>query len=472
MENFASRLLETASAVCGVAASAEDFDVLSDERLIELQSAIAACDRSLDAYRSHAARQLARRSRRELGHAGLAARHGFASPEAMIETVAQVSGRQAARLVAIGRLMDETDAAQRLLADGGDVGDGEPAGAIWEEPIIAALENGKLSVECADALRRGLGLPTEHISADTLRGLAERVLATDGGLSADKLYRAARTERNLADLSGINARQQEMYSRGGLRIFPRPDGMWRMTADLDPEAAAELTSVLDPLTSPRRGGPRFIDPRDVARARRIVDDPRATERIALDGLLELLRLGVNVDQGRLHGAVRPVVKIVVTRDSLDTGSGFAIIENNGEVVAIETAERTLCSGDSIELTVAPDGSPLDLGRSARLFSRRQREALAVRDGGCMWTDCTKPPSWTEAHHVDHWKRDHGKTDIADGVLLCKYHHLELHNNHWEIEKRGNEFWLIPPPTVDAARTPALLRSKSALMQGLRRRSAG
>jgi hypothetical protein len=472
MENFASRLLKTASAVSGVAASAEDFDELSDERLIELQGAIAACDRSLDAYRSHAARQLAHRSKRELGHAGLAARNGFASPEAMIETVAQVSGRQAARLVAIGRLMDETDVARRLLADGGEASDGEPAGVVWEAPIIEALENGELSVECADALRRGLGSPTEQISADTLRGLAEQVLAADSGLSADRLYKAARTERDLADLDGIRAREQEMYARGGLRIFPRPDGMWRMTADLDPEAAAELTSVLDPLTSPRRGGPRFVDPHDVARARRIVDDPRTTERIALDGLLELLRLGVNADHGRLHGAIRPVVKIVVTQDSLDTGSGLAIIENNGEVVSIETAERALCSGDSIELTVAPDGSPLDLGRSARLFSRRQREALGARDGGCMWTDCTKPPSWTEAHHVDHWKRDHGKTDIADGVLLCKYHHLELHNNHWEIERRGNEFWLIPPPTIDSARTPTLLRSKSVLMHELRRRNVG
>lgn len=471
MENFASRLLETAAAVSRIASSAEDFNGLSDERLLELQRAVAACDRGLDAYRSHAARQLARRSKRELGHAGLASRHGFASPEAMIETMAQVSGRQAARLVAIGRLMDETDAARRL-AEGGDAGDGTPAGVVWEAPIIEALENGELSVECADALRRGLGSPNEQISADTLRELAERVLVAQGGASADRLYKAARTERDLADLDGIKARQQEMYERGGLRVYPRPDGMWRMTADLDPEAAAELTSVLDPLTSPRRGGPRFVDPDGIARARRIVDDPRTTERIALDGLLELLRLGVNADHGKLHGAIRPVVKIVITQDSLDTGSGLAIIENNGEIVPIETAERALCAGDSIELTVAPDGTPLDLGRRARLFSGRQREALAVRDGGCMWTDCTKPPSWTEAHHVEHWKRDHGKTDVRDGVLLCKYHHLELHNNHWEIERRGSEFWLIPPPTIDTTRTPMLLQRKSVLTQELRRRNAG
>jgi hypothetical protein len=472
MESFSSRLLETAAAVSRIAASAEDFDGLSDERLIELQRAIAACDRGLDAYRSHVARQLARRSTRELGHAGLASRHGFASPEAMIETMAQVSGRQAARLVTLGRLIDETDVARRLLDEGGAAADRASARVVWEAPIVEALESGELSVECADALRRGLGSPTERVSADMLRGLAERVLTAHGGVSADRLYKAARIERDLADLDGVKARQQQLYERGGLRVYPRPDGMWRMTADLDPEAAAELTSVLDPLTSSRRGGPRFIDPEGVARARRIVDDPRTTERIALDGLLELLRLGVNADHGTLHGAIRPVVKIVVTQESLDAGSGLAIIENTGEIIPIETAERALCSGDSIDVTVAPDGTPLDLGRGARLFSRRQRDALAVRDGGCMWTDCTKPPAWTEAHHVNHWKRDHGKTDLRDGVLLCRYHHLELHNNHWEIQRRGSEFWLIPPPTIDTARTPTLLQSKSVLTQDLRRRNAG
>lgn len=98
-------------------------------------------------------------------------------------------------------------------------------------------------------------------------------------------------ERDLLDLEGIQARQQELYDRGGIRFFPKPDGMWQLTGQLDPESAAILSTALDPYTSPRRSGPRFINPDDIARAQAIVDDTRTTERLALGGLLELVKLG-------------------------------------------------------------------------------------------------------------------------------------------------------------------------------------
>lgn len=482
MENLASRLLETVSAVTAAASCAEDFDTLSDPQLLGLQEALAECDRRLDVYRSHAARQVARRSRRELGHAGLAARNGFASPEALIQAVTKVTGGQAARLMSIGRLLDETNAAKQFLDDNVDDVDGASVAMPWEAPIVEAVSAGTLSVDCADALRRGLGQPNEQVTAEHLRHLAEGVLATGAGLSADRLFKVARNERDLADLEGIKARQQELYDRGGLRIFPRPDGMWRMTADLDPEAAVQLTSALDPLTSPRRGGPRFTSPGDIERAQRIIDDPRSTDRIALDGFLELIRLGVNADSGRLYGSVRPVVKIVVTQDDLSAEAGVALVEHSGQVVTADTAARILCNGDTALLTMDREGNPLDLGRTRRLFTGKQRDALAVRDGGCVWFDCEKPPSWTEAHHIEHWKRDHGKTDVRDGVLLCKFHHLQLHNNHWEIERRGDEYWLHAPTNANdvsnASNTgnngfdsPVRLPSKSVFMKHLRRRNA-
>ncbi len=153
--------------------------------------------------------------------------------------------------------------------------------------------------------------------------------------------------------------------------------------------------------------------------------------------------------------------------------GLAIVENNGQIVSTETADRAMCNGDSVELTVTSGGIPLDLGRTRRFFSGRQREALAVRDGGCLWPDCDKPPSWTEAHHIRQWKRDHGKTNLVDGVLLCRYHHLTLHNNHWEITRRRDGYWLVPPPGGQRTpRDPVLLRSKSPLIERLGRRDVG
>ncbi|MHB1172406.1 MAG: HNH endonuclease signature motif containing protein, partial [Lacisediminihabitans sp.] len=49
------------------------------------------------------------------------------------------------------------------------------------------------------------------------------------------------------------------------------------------------------------------------------------------------------------------------------------------------------------------------------FNRKQRVALAARDGGCRRPGCERPPSWTEAHHIQHWVRDHRRTDLANGT---------------------------------------------------------
>jgi hypothetical protein len=77
----------------------------------------------------------------------------------------------------------------------------------------------------------------------------------------------------------------------------------------------------------------------------------------------------------------------------------------------------------------------------------------------------------EAHHILFWARDKGRTDVADGILLCKFHHLLMHNNHWEIERVGSDYFLIPPVSVDPARTPRRMPSKSAAMRDLARELA-
>ena len=96
MNNLATALLDTASVVTGFGACAEDFDRLSDEQVVAFNQAIAECERRLGSYKTHAAGQLARRSRRDLGHSGLAARNGFSSPEKMLQEVTKSSGREAA----------------------------------------------------------------------------------------------------------------------------------------------------------------------------------------------------------------------------------------------------------------------------------------------------------------------------------------------------------------------------------------
>src|SRR5690606_28461724 len=92
-------------------------------------------------------------------------------------------------------------------------------------------------------------------------------------------------------------------------------------------------------------------------------------------------------------------------------------------------------------------------------------------GGCQMPDCDRPPSYTEAHHIHEWVADGGRTDIADGILLCRYCHMLIHTNGWKIIREGTEYFAVPPPAIDRERQPIPLPSKSPLARARRRRKA-
>jgi hypothetical protein len=73
--------------------------------------------------------------------------------------------------------------------------------------------------------------------------------------------------------------------------------------------------------------------------------------------------------------------------------------------------------------------------------------------------------------VEQWVRDGGSTNVADGILLCRHHHLLIHNNGWEITRKGSDYWLVPPPDIDPAQSPIPMPSKSSAARDLARESA-
>jgi hypothetical protein len=49
----------------------------------------------------------------------------------------------------------------------------------------------------------------------------------------------------------------------------------------------------------------------------------------------------------------------------------------------------------------------------------------------------------------------------------------IHNNHWRIERRGADYFLIPPREQDPKQVPIEMPSKSAALSDLyRRKRAG
>jgi hypothetical protein len=316
------------------------------------------------------------------------------------------------------------------------------------------------------------------VSDESLAAASEQRLAEADGASADHLLRRARQVRDQLDAEGIARRERERQDARSVTRWIRRDGLYQVSAVLDPENGRAVFAAFDAILGPRRGGPRFVDPVEKKRACAIIEDPRTDAQLAADALVDMIRVATHASTSTIFGRNRPTVRVIVAETALGACHGSAdtspsttspahgYIEGVLDPISIETVERHLCDTGSVGVMFDDDGQCVNVGRDRRLFTERQRIGLAVRDGGCLFGDCDRPASWCEAHHLKQWARDHGKTDIADGVLLCRFHHLLVHNNHWEIVRDGATYWLRPPPGADPTRRLIALSSKSRVMAEL------
>jgi hypothetical protein len=370
----------------------------------------------------------------------------------------------------------------------------------WHAPISQAVNNGTISIDAAHALRRGLGDIDTVVTGAVLADALTQLLADAQTMNVDRLLKAARQTRDALDEAGIRVREQKAWDDRYLRIWTLDTGQVRVDGLFPPEQGEFIKSTFDSFTSPRRGGVRFVDTERAAWAKRVKDDPRTTAQITCDGFFDLLKAGTTINPDEMLGGRRPAVQLITTvtpvarpaaaaepaeptapaapgrperpaatgsppePDRSDAGAGspepddiligltgqasHGYIEGNTAPISPETIERLICDSGTVEIRFDEHNRPLDLGREQRLFNRAQRRAMAARDGGCMWPGCDRPPAFTEAHHLEHWLRDIGRTDIDQGILLCHAHHMLLHNQRWQIFENTGRYWLRPPATID------------------------
>ncbi|WP_349899587.1 HNH endonuclease signature motif containing protein [Parafrigoribacterium soli] len=438
MARFTDSLAAMAAAAAALPRDSVTLAALSDEELLGMSEALADIGRRVGPSAAAVAGEIARRSTRQHGFDGLAQRTGFRTPEHLVQSLTGSTSREAGRLVRTGLIIHEAE----LVTTCEKTGEVPPElTRPWLVTVGQAIAAGNISIDAAEAIRAGLGEPGEHISADALAEAATSLVdtatrhvddtasagGTAGTLNADQLLIRARALRDDLDEVGIADRERARRQARSFRRFRRPDGMTAYRLLADPENAAYLDGIYDALTSPRRGGPRMVDLSDTTRNHAIEADPRTLEQLAFDGIMAVLRIGASTDEKtaarNVLGSRRPAVRMLVTRSTLESGTGHGRIEGQHAPVSIETIDRAVCTSGVVPVVFDSDGQCVDLGREQRLYTARQRIGLAARDGGCRWPDCDRPASWSEAHHINHWARDHGETNIADGILLCRYHHL-------------------------------------------------
>lgn len=212
------------------------------------------------------------------------------------------------------------------------------------------------------------------------------------------------------------------------------DGMWALSGTLDTETGLALSMALESVCEAIRGeGPG----RDLAQLR----------HDALGVLLSgQLSAGLPV-----HKGVRPHIMVVVRDDEAPTctpGHGRADHRGLAAPAQAELLDRTdgnvgglwltglarqrlACDAVTQSLTVDADGVPLRLGRSARVVPPALRRVIDLRDRHCAFAGCSAPAMWCQAHHMIHWE-DGGPTDERNLVLVCQFHHKEVHERGFAL----------------------------------------
>jgi len=464
--------------------SAASFVELSDDQSENTHRAIARLSRDVATYLALSAANVATRSDWQLGREGLARKKGYPSPEDYVQSLGGGGGSSKAdtrRLIEAGTMATEAETARerqkQAEAHAVEHPEAPPVEVHvpWFAPLGTAVSDGTLSTECATAIRRGLGEPAIGVTERRLTDAVVALIAECRTVNADQAAKAARQCRDSIDAAGVASRADAMRARQYLRVWDKPDGMLHGTFELDPENGAYFRDFLLQITGPRTGGPRFVEKGEKERAQRIIDDPRSTDQIAAEALIEVIKVAAAADPGTLFGRIRPSVKLVITDEPAPgqiLRTGF--IEGTPDAVPTTTIDRSICNTGFIPVLFSRDGMVLDVGREQRLFTAAQRAALALRDGGCKWPDCHRPPSHCEAHHLHGWADGGGLTNLDDGILLCARDHLRLHNDGWQITRAGTgasvDYWLIPPWAADPTRTPIRLVRGSALKSWSPRRS--
>jgi hypothetical protein len=449
---------------------------LSDAEIAAVMSELGAITRKVTAASSLVATDIGRRSARELGADGLAQSQGARSGPEFVQKLTGLSIAESRRLARTGELLE---AAEAVAPEPGarpgprDLDALRGLGGGWRAPIAVAVRNEWLSAAESDALRAGLGEPPSAAHADRWRQ-ATLELVADAWASewpAEELGRAARRMRAALDAVTAHEDAQARFEARGLKRRRLQNGNWKWDLEVDPETDAALWAPLSKRLSPRLGGPRFRTEEELARAAELEQDPRSNEQLLLDAFVGIFGAGVAASAASGgFGAAEPHVSIVVTADELrraknagTTGrAGIAWVD--GQPISALTALRAICDGSFTPVLFDESGQAIDVGKDQRVFTARQRRALAVRDGGCRWAGCERPAHECEAHHINPWAERvaNRKTEAKDGMLLCRFHHLTLHNHDAKITRRGNDFWLHWP-----GRPPVLLSSKSGAMTQLK-----
>ena len=305
-------------------------------------------------------------------------------------------------------------------------------GSRWRH-LEKAVREGDASIDQARVVSRALDSLADDgsVSADILEKAEAELVRLAGDHTPTELRRLAERIVSIVsaqvgderDRKALEAAERRACAATRLSLRARGDGSTDLHARIPDAVAARLKTYLDAYTSPRtaEGPPMMVD---AATGSRLPHDRLLGE--AFCSLVE----SIPADAMPLHGGSATNVVVTVDFDALRSGLGVGTTADGTTITAAEV-RRLACQSGIIPAVLGGKSQPLDLGRRRRLFSAAQRTAMALQHPTCRAEGCTVPSTWCEAHHWKApWSQD-GRTDLADGKLLCSWHHHRAHDRSYD-----------------------------------------
>jgi len=290
------------------------------------------------------------------------------------------------------------------------------AGATMQAlPQVAeATRGGQVRVAHVKAFTYGLA----HVGADVITESQDWLLDVARTCEPSELHAVVRALRDAVHPDDLDRAWAEGMDKQDIQVNALPTG-WHVTGHLSTVLGAKLRTVLDSLGAPRNA-----------------EDARTGAQRRTDALDELLTTvldnGLPSDRGvRPHVSVladldtlQAMVKPSLTRQVIEPAHlvGFGSIGQDLLSYLTCTSNLTAILTNGTSAGEVPQAEVLNVGRTFRLATPKQRKAVIARQGGvCATPGCRG--THLEMHHP-HWWSKGGKTNLNNLVGLCtRCHHL-------------------------------------------------
>src|SRR5450755_1456740 len=311
--------------------------------------------------------------------------------------------------------------------------------ALSSRPVVAAAFGaGDIGPDAASAVCAAIDTLPGGVPAAMHTQIEVLLVDTARDESTKAVVARSMEIANRFDPDGFAQREEDARARRFLHLIRQHDGTLKIRGCLDKEAGALVLAVLDPLAAP---GP----------VNEGISDLRLVEHRYADALVQLCQLATPTLPD-VRGE-RPHIFVTTTLESLQRAAAGALgTLEGGYLISPGALRRIACDANIIPVVLGSAGQPLDIGRATRIVPQGLRRALILRDEGCAFPRCDRPPSWCDAHHIDHWA-DGGPTSLCNTALLCVHHHDRVHRDGWTITIIDGLPWFIPPAWLDPGQRP-------------------